>query len=68
MTQITETEIRKAVKERYAKLATREGGSCCSPTRIEDLGVPNEAASISDGSGEPLELINPRDGDIVLDL
>src|SRR2546426_12563914 len=68
MTQITETESRKAVKERYAKLATREGGSCCSPTRIEDLGVPNEAASISDGSGEPLELINPKEGDIVLDL
>ncbi len=68
MIQVPETEIRKAVKERYAKLATSEGGSCCSPSEIEDLGVPNEAASISDGSGEPLELINPREGDTVLDL
>src|SRR2546428_6635718 len=68
MTQVPETEIRKAVKERYARLATREGSSCCSPSRTEDLGVPTEATSISDGSGEPLELINPKEGDIVLDL
>ncbi len=68
MTQVPETEIRKAVKERYAKLATSEGGSCCSPSEIKDLGVPSEATSISDGSGEPLELINPREGDTVLDL
>ena len=68
MTQVPETEIRKAVKERYARLATREGSSCCSPSRTEDLGVPTEAASISDGSGEPLELINPKEGDTVLDL
>ncbi len=68
MTQVPEIEIRKAVRERYAKLAAREDGSCCSPSTIEDLGVPSEAASISDGSGEPLDLINPSEGDVVLDL
>src|SRR5947209_18149102 len=68
MTALSETEIRKAVKERYTKLATSKGESCCSPSETKDFGVPDEAASISDGSGEPLELINPRAGDIVLDL
>lgn len=68
MTQAPETEIRKAVKERYARLATSKGGSCCSPSEIDDLGIPREATSISDGSGEPLELINPKEGDTVLDL
>jgi len=68
MTAFSETEIRKAVKERYTKLATSKGESCCSPSETKDFGVPDEASSISDGSGEPLELINPREGDIVLDL
>src|SRR6266571_5330594 len=68
MTAFSETEIRQAVKERYTKLATSKGESCCSPSEIKDFGVPSEATSISDGSGEPLELINPREGDIVLDL
>jgi len=68
MTALSETEIRKAVKERYTKLATSKGESCCSPSETKGFGVPDEATSISDGSGEPLELINPREGDIVLDL
>ncbi len=68
MTQVSETEIRKAVRERYAKLATGDQGSCCSTSETIDSGIPSEAGSISDGSGEPLELISPKDGDIVLDL
>jgi len=68
MTAFSETEIRQAVKERYTKLATSKGESCCSPSEIKDFGVPSEATSISDGSGQPLELISPREGDIVLDL
>ncbi len=68
MTALSETEIRKAVKERYTKLATSKGESCCSPSETKDFDVPDEAISISDGSGEPLELISPREGDIVLDL
>ncbi|PYX56370.1 MAG: arsenite S-adenosylmethyltransferase [Acidobacteria bacterium] len=68
MTALSETEIRKAVKERYTKLATSKGESCCSPSETKDFGVPDEATSISDGSGEPLQLIKPREGDTVLDL
>ena len=68
MTALSETEIRKAVKERYTKLATSKGESCCSPSETKDFGVPDEATSNSDGSGEPLQLIKPREGDTVLDL
>ena len=68
MTQLSEAAIRTAVKERYTKLATSEGESCCYPPKADDLVVPPEASSISDGSGEPLELISPKDGDTVLDL
>lgn len=68
MTQVSETEIRKAVRERYAKLATVEGESCCSPSRVNESIVPGEASSISDGSGEPLELIDVKEGETLLDL
>jgi arsenite methyltransferase len=69
MTQVSETEIRKAVRERYARLATGEQqDSCCSTSEVTDSNIPSEAGSISDGSGEPLELINPREGDTIVDL
>ena len=68
MTQVLETDIRKAVRERYAKLATGGGESCCAQSGVSDSDVPSEASSISDGSGEPLELISLREGETVLDL
>ena len=68
MTLVSEIEIRKAVRERYAKLATGASDSCCSPAELMDLDVPSEAGSISDGSGDPLSLISPRDVDTVVDL
>ena len=67
MTELSETEIRKSVKERYTALAS-EAGSCCSTSGIDYSDVPSEASSISDGSGQPVNLIQPREGDVILDL
>ena len=67
MTELSETEIRKSVKERYTALASGEG-NCCSTSGIDYSDVPSEASSISDGSGQPVNLIQPREGDVVLDL
>ena len=68
MTRLSETEIRKSVKDRYSKLATGSEDNCCSISEPFYTGVPAEAISISDGSGQPLELIKPRDGDTILDM
>jgi SAM-dependent methyltransferase len=74
---MSEAEIRKAVKERYSKLAMVEssccadaGDSCCSGSSPVSLGssIPTEASSINAGCGSPLTLISPKEGDVVLDL
>ncbi len=74
---MSEVEIRKAVKERYSKLALNESscctdssGACCGDSALISLGspVPAEAASINAGCGSPLTLISPKEGDVVLDL
>lgn len=75
---MSELEIRKAVKERYAKIATSSSNSgCCtdSPACCNDSGVltlsesvPLEASSVNAGCGSPLSLISPKEGDVVLDL
>ncbi len=73
----SELEIRKAVKERYAKLATSVGccgntnnESCCSDLSLVSIGhpIPIEAASINAGCGSPLLLVEPKQGDVVLEL
>jgi len=71
---MSELEIRKAVKERYAKMATSSkveccGGECGDSTMVP-LGeaVPVEASSIDAGCGSPLLLVRPEEGDVVLDL
>ena len=76
----TEQAIRKAVRERYARLATARGccsKSCCatdSDPRIrehadEDLSsLPREAEDVSAGCGNPLALMEVREGQVVLDL
>ena len=68
MTSLSETQIRKSVKDRYSKLATGSEVNCCSVSEPIYTDVPAEASSISDGSGQPLELIKPRDGETILDL
>ena len=78
MTEISELEIRKAVRERYAKLATSNSddspsGECCSSdmpsSSLITIGeIPIESSSINAGCGSPLKLVSPKDGDVVLDL
>jgi arsenite methyltransferase len=72
---MSELEIRKAVKDRYSKLATASessccGDECCGSTKLvsiqEDL--PVEASSINAGCGSPLVLIEAKEGDTILDL
>jgi arsenite methyltransferase len=72
---MSELEIRKAVKERYAKMATSSDASCCGGEDCGDSGlvslsvaVPVEASSVNAGCGSPLLLISPKEGDVVLDL
>ncbi len=72
---MSEQEIRKAVKERYAKMAVSTDLSCnedccCSDSNLITLGVPVpiEASSVNAGCGSPLLLISPKEGDVVLDL
>jgi SAM-dependent methyltransferase len=76
----TEQDIRKAVRDRYAKLAASRGccsKSCCasnSDPRIrehsdEDLSsLPGEAGNVSAGCGNPLALMEVQEGQVVLDL
>jgi arsenite methyltransferase len=72
---MSELEIRKAVKERYSKLATYSDSSCCNGDSCDTSGlisigetVPVDASSINAGCGSPLLLVAPREGDTVLDL
>lgn len=74
----SELEIRKAVRDRYSKLATSEGGSdCCGITasgcrdsQLIQIGenIPVEASSVYAGCGSPLLLVSLKPGDSVLDL
>lgn len=72
---MSELEIRKAVKERYSKLATTSEKTCCDGDSCDTSGlitiggaVPVEASSINAGCGSPLLLIAPKEGDTVIDL
>jgi len=72
---MSELEIRRAVKGRYAKLAISSEPECCSDGCCNDstavsLGapIPIEASSVNAGCGSPLLLVSPKEGDVVLDL
>jgi arsenite methyltransferase len=75
---MSELEIRKAVKERYAKIATStfnescytDSAACCNDSGLITLGdvVPVEASSVNASCGSPLTLVSPKEGDVVLDL
>ena len=72
-------EVRRAVKERYAKLAT-SGASCCSTgqntmcscgglyPQAEIVSLPSEAIAVSAGCGNPTAIANLRPGMTVVDL
>jgi len=75
-------EIKKFVKKRYGKFASKSGSccpSCCSNEVIEqrkDIGyskeeittVPPETAAIGAGCGNPTALAELKEGETVLDL
>ena len=71
---MSEIEIRKAVRERYSKLATSSEGRCCNgDSNAQGLisigdAVPVEASSINAGCDSPLLLVTPKQGDVVLDF
>jgi|GEM_PF-335814 uncharacterized radical SAM superfamily Fe-S cluster-containing enzyme/SAM-dependent methyltransferase len=72
-----ELVIRKAVRDRYSRLATSSRSDCCGggdgccdgsePISLGDAG-PAEASSVRAGCGSPLQLVSPLRGDTVLDL
>ena len=76
MSQNSEIDIKKAVKERYTQLAistnssTCDDGSCCGGPQLISLdeNIPIEATSINAGCGSPILLISPKEGDSILDL
>jgi arsenite methyltransferase len=74
MTETPEIEIRKAVKDRYSKLAISGdseccgGGSCDSPLVQIGESIPTEALVVNAGCGSPLRLVNLKQGDSVIDL
>jgi len=72
---MSEPDIRKAVKDRYQKIALSSDSCCCgsadcceSSPVSEAQGMPVEASSVNAGCGSPLALISPKEGDVVLDL
>jgi arsenite methyltransferase len=68
---VSELEVRKAVKERYAKIAvSSEVGCCCDDSTLVSLDepIPVEASSVNAGCGSPLLLVSPKQGDVILDL
>ncbi len=68
----SELEIRKAVRDRYSKLATSESSDCCTGGSCDlvQIGgqIPVEASSVSAGCGSPLQLVTLKEGDSVVDL
>jgi arsenite methyltransferase len=73
---VQEVEVRKAVKERYAKLAISTNSEpccsnesdCCGSELISISDIPIEAANINAGCGSPVSLISLKEGDVVVDL
>jgi arsenite methyltransferase len=70
---VEELEVRKAVKERYAKLATSTESCCssdsaCCGSDVSLVNIPTEASSINASCGSPVSLISLKEGDVVVDL
>lgn len=76
----TQQAIRKAVRERYARLATEMGccsKSCCATESnprirehadVDPSSLPRESEEVSAGCGNPLALTGVEEGEVVLDL
>jgi arsenite methyltransferase len=72
-------EVRKAVRENYAKVASTQT-SCCGPAQSQSCGcstlypqaeivsLPSEAVAVSAGCGNPTAIANLKPGMTVVDL
>lgn len=73
---MSELKIRRAVRERYSKIAESSqtsrdaASSCCGGSSLISLdeSLPAEALAVDAGCGSPLTLITLEKGDVVLDL
>jgi len=75
----SDEEVRRAVRERYSKLATQDV-SCCGPSsstscgcgklypNAEILSLPQDAISVSAGCGNPTAIASLKPGMTVVDL
>jgi len=75
----SEEDVRRAVRERYSKLAT-QSTSCCGPSsdatcgcgtlypNAEILSLPQDAISVSAGCGNPTAIADLKQGMTVVDL
>jgi arsenite methyltransferase len=79
MAQLTDTDIREQVRERYAAAAKQASGCGCGPEREDFFGgslydeasredVPGAAVEASLGCGVPTAVADLHDGETVLDL
>jgi ubiquinone/menaquinone biosynthesis C-methylase UbiE len=79
MAQLTDTDIREQVRERYAAAAKQASGCGCGPEAGDFFGgslydeasredVPPEAVEASLGCGVPTAVADLSDGEVVLDL
>jgi SAM-dependent methyltransferase len=79
MAQLTDTDIREQVRQRYAAAAKQASGCSCGPEREDFFGgslyddasredVPAAAVEASLGCGVPTEVADLHDGETVLDL
>jgi SAM-dependent methyltransferase len=79
MAQLTDTDIREQVRERYAAAAKQASGCSCGPEREDFFGgslydeasredVPEAVVEASLGCGVPTAVADLHDGETVLDL
>ena len=75
---MSEEDIRMAVKERYAKLATKGGACCGTPEtmcecndlypKADVISLPADAIAVSAGCGNPTAIAGLKPGMVVVDL
>lgn len=70
--QPAETEIRRSVRDHYAKLATLGHDACCADTSCacssSKVGIPQEAREVGAGCGSPILYMDLKEGEVVVDL
>jgi arsenite methyltransferase len=69
LSKLPETQIKKAVRRHYAKLAELSQPCCGSTVEgAEESTVPEESVASALSCGSPLNQANLREGEVVLDL